>query len=65
MAKKKYVKAECNYCDGSGIVDCDCNGGIEGTGNDDCPACGGSEKHMCPLCDGKGYELQDEEGNVI
>ena len=46
----------CGYCGGSGQVSCDCNGGVRGTEDDDCYACGGSGVHTCPACGGSGAE---------
>ena len=49
-------KEECPECDGSGIVECDCTGGLgREFADDDCPACDGTGRHTCPECWGKGY----------
>jgi len=56
----KRIKVECYYCGGRGHVACDCNGGVRGTGDTDCSACGGSEEHYCPHCRGVGYVWEDE-----
>lgn len=45
---------DCFYCGGTGRVPCDCNGGVEGTEDEDCPACGGTGEHICPECNGSG-----------
>ena len=52
--------AECYKCGGSGVISCDCNGGVEGTEDDDCPACGGSGSYTCPFCYGSGHDDDDD-----
>lgn len=44
----------CDWCSGSGTVECDCTGGIRGAADEDCFACGGSGSHTCPSCGGSG-----------
>ena len=59
----KDHKVVCGYCGGTGIVECDCTGGVRA--DDDCIACGGSGQHLCPQCNARGYEWEDENGNII
>lgn len=48
-------RERCDYCGGSGQVECDCTGGVgRGAENDGCYACGGSGSHTCPSCRGAG-----------
>lgn len=44
----------CDYCYGSGTVECDCTGGVRA--DEDCFACGGSGEHTCPSCGGSGKQ---------
>ncbi len=50
----------CYECGGTGYVDCDCTGGLgRKNADDDCPACGGTGKHICPAC--RGHKKVPEE----
>lgn len=54
-------KEKCDYCGGSGIVECDCTGGLgRKAADDDCLACGGSGRHSCPACIDETYDESDE-----
>ena len=48
----------CHECGGHRKVECDCTGGLgKKHADDDCYACGGKGKHICPVCDGRGFDI--------
>lgn len=54
---KKMEKVECDFCRGTGWEDCPMEYG--GPCPPQCPACNGSQKVICTVCDGTG--VVDEE----
>lgn len=58
----------CSECYGRRKVDCDCTGGLgKDNADDGCLACGGKGRHMCPVCKGRGFDIDCliEAGVVI
>lgn len=50
----------CYECGGTGYVECDCTGGCgRKAADDDCPVCGGTGKHTCPVCHGRKKVLEE------
>jgi hypothetical protein len=47
-------KEPCGNCNGTGISECPMEYG--GPCPEQCPACDGEQKVICPMCDGTGYE---------
>lgn len=53
-------KVTCYECGGTGRVECDCTGGCgPRAANDDCPVCGGSGTHTCPVCRGRKWVYEN------
>lgn len=54
------MSERCDYCGGSGQVECDCTGQCgKSAAESNCPVCGGSGTHTCPSCHGSGRKDYD------
>lgn len=58
----EQITYECENCHGTGYEDCPLEWG-EDSYPDLCPACGGSNKIICTVCNGTGQV--DENGQAI
>ena len=60
-------REQCIRCEGRGEVECDCQQdnspdpslGLILHSDSHCAACGGTGEHICPGCNGSGYERDE------